>query len=206
VKNIRGIHILLSAISVNGRSPEELARIAVAGGASVIQLREKNMSMDELLPVAKKMRAICRDSIFIVNDRADLAKIIEADGVHLGQDDLPIEYARKILGDKTIIGVTCDSVDDAKKAEQSGANYIGFGHMFPTASKQKNSPPKSVVQLQAVVAAVDIPVIAIGGITAQNVSSIIMAGLGGVAVLGAFSSSENPEEAIKILTEIYHGK
>src|SRR5438105_615961 len=96
-KNIRGIHILLGASPVNGRSAEELARIAVEGGASVIQLREKVMAMDYLLPIAKNMRTICRDITFIVNDHVDLAKIIEADGVHLGQGDLPGEYVREIL-------------------------------------------------------------------------------------------------------------
>src|SRR5438105_53849 len=108
-KNVNGIHILLSGTSVNERSAEDLARIAVSSGASVVQLREKEMPMDELLPIAKKMREICRDITFIINDRADLAKIIEADGVHLGQDDLPIEYAREILGDNSLIGISCGS-------------------------------------------------------------------------------------------------
>jgi thiamine-phosphate pyrophosphorylase len=201
-KNIRGIHILLSASPVNGRSPEELAQIAVDGRASVIQLREKNMPIDELLPIAKEIRSICRDITFIVNDRADLAKIVEADGVHLGQDDLPIEYAREMLGDKAIIGFSCGSLKEAGEAEKKGADYIGFGHMFPTSSKIKISQQKSVEELGAVCNSVVIPVIAIGGITVMNARLLSESNIGGIAVLGAFSQAENPVEVIQSLAKI----
>ena len=201
-KNIQGIHILLSASSVNGRSPEELARIAVEGGASVIQLREKQMPMNELLPIAKRIRAICKDITFIVNDRADLAKIIDADGVHLGQDDLPIEYAREILGKNAIIGISCGSLEEAEEAERNGADYIGFGHMFPTVSKVKTSPPKSLEDLRIISSAMKIPVIAIGGITVDNVVPLFKCGASGIAILSAFSQSKNPKSVIKILSGI----
>jgi len=201
-KNIQGIHILLSASSVNGRSPEELTRIAVDGGASVIQLREKQMPMDELLPIAKKMRAISRDITFIVNDRADLAKIIEADGVHLGQDDLPIEYAREILGDNAIIGISCGSLAEGEEAERNGTDYIGFGHMFPTVSKVKTSSPKSEEELRIISSGMKIPVIVIGGITVDNALPLLKSGADGIAILSAFSQSKNPKSVIKILSDI----
>jgi thiamine-phosphate pyrophosphorylase len=191
-KSVRGIHILLGANSVNGRTSIELVEIAVAGGASVVQLREKEMPMDELLPIAKKIRVICRDITFIVNDRADLAKIIDADGVHLGQDDLPIDYAREILGKSSIIGISCGSVEEAMAAEEAGADYIGFGHMYPTSSKLKMTPQRSLEELQLVWASVKIPVIAIGGISVGNVTPIIKCNVGGVAILSAFSGAEDP--------------
>ena len=200
--NIRGIHILLSASTVNGRSPEELAMIAVEGGASVIQLREKVMPIDLLLPTAKKMRNICKNITFIVNDHADLARLVEADGVHLGQDDLPIKYAREILGDKAIIGISCGSLSEAKEAERKGADYIGFGHLFPTLSKIKSSQPKTLHELDIIIREVSIPVIAIGGITVANASQLFKYNIGGIAILSAFSAAESPASILTELTEI----
>lgn len=202
-KNIRGIHILLSASAVNGHSVEELARIAVEGGASVVQLREKVMPIDELLPIAKRMRVICRDITFIVNDRVDLAYIVEADGVHLGQDDLPIEYAREIFGEQCIIGISCGSLQEAEQAEREGADYIGFGHIYPTSSKIKHTPPKSLEELEKLCSAVSIPVIAIGGITLGNISPVIQCHVGGVAILSAFSQAEDPRHTIHTLENVW---
>src|SRR5436305_1152763 len=149
-KKLKGIHILLSGKGTSKYSPFDLAQIAAEHGATVVQLREKDMPVGELLPIAKKMRAVCRDITFIVNDRADLAKIIEADGVHLGQDDLPIEYAREILGNDSLIGISCGSLPEAQEAERRGADYIGFGHLFPTNSKIKSSGPKTMQELEDV--------------------------------------------------------
>ncbi len=202
-KKLQGVHIILRAIPVNGRGVEELAQIATEVGASVIQLREKHMPMDELLPIAKKLRKICEDITFIVNDRADLAKIIEADGVHLGEDDLPIQYAREILGEKALIGISMGSVEEAIIAEQKGADYIGFGHMYPTTSKIKTTPPKSLQELSDVCAAVTVPVIAIGGITVNNSGEVLRCGIQGIAVISTFSNAENPRSVLhKLLNSI----
>jgi thiamine-phosphate pyrophosphorylase len=202
-KNLLGIHVLLGASTVNGRSAEELSQIAVDSGATVIQIREKEMPMDQLLPIAKKIRAICRDITFIVNDRVDLAKIIDADGVHLGQEDLPIRYAREILGEESIIGMSCGTVEEAIKAEIEGADYIGFGHMYPTLSKFKSTPPKSLKELDQVCSAVKIPVIVIGGITVNNLPQLKACNPGGIAILSAFSNAENPKEALISLRNIF---
>lgn len=202
-KQLHGIHVLLSASPVNGLSSEELARIAVEASASVVQLREKAMPMDELLPIAKKIRKICEDNTFIVNDRVDLAKIIEADGVHLGQDDLPIKNAREILGENAIIGISTGSVHEAIIAEQKGANYIGFGHMYPTASKIKLTPPKSLQELESICSAVSIPVIAIGGITVDNSVDILKCSIGGIALLSAFSNAHDPASVLRRLVQSF---
>lgn len=196
-KKIGGIHILLGASSVGKFSAEDLARIAVDGGASVVQLREKHLPMGELLPIAKRIRAICRDIAFIVNDRADLALILEADGVHVGQDDLPINYARELLGAKSIIGISCGSLEEAISAQESGANYIGFGHMYPTTSKIKTMPPKSLELLKEVCISLSIPAIAIGGITADNQKPVLDCGVAGLAIISAFSEAVDPREEIQ---------
>jgi thiamine-phosphate pyrophosphorylase len=196
-KNIRGIHILLGGSSVNGHSAEDLARIAVEGGASVVQLREKHLPMDVLLPIAKRIRTICRDITFIVNDRADLALILEADGVHLGQDDLPIKYARELLTEKSIIGISCGSLEEALSAQKGGADYIGFGHLFPTSSKIKPAPPRSLEELKEVCSVISIPVIAIGGITLNNQKSVLDCGAAGLAIISAFTEAEDPREGIQ---------
>jgi thiamine-phosphate diphosphorylase len=187
-----GLHILVS-----GERAVELALLGDELGANVIQLRIKESSTNDFLRIAERVRAVVTHATFIVNDRADIAKAVGADGVHLGQNDLAIEHARTILGPNSIIGISTGSVAEARNAEERGANYIGFGHMYPTASKRKETPPKSLVELRAVVAAVSIPVIAIGGITALNAAPLIQSGASGIAVIGAIQHAENPSDAIK---------
>ncbi|MDP4220946.1 MAG: thiamine phosphate synthase [Bacteroidota bacterium] len=199
-KEIRGIHVLLGASAIGKYSVEDLAEIAVRGGAAAIQLREKIMPMDEVLPIAKRIREICNDILFIVNDRADLALLSGADGVHLGQEDLPIVYAREILGEKSVIGISCGSVEEAIRAEKEGAAYIGFGHMYPTSSKIKITNPRTVEELALVCSNVPLPVIAIGGITPENSEPLLELPVGGLAILSAFSQAEDPEKVIATLT------
>ncbi len=117
--------------------------------------------------------------------------------MHLGQDDLPIEEAHKLLGADAIIGVSTSNMEQAIEAERAGANYIGFGHMFPTRSKEKSSAPKLKEELQSVIATVTIPVIAIGGITTSKMDEIVCPGLGGIAVISAVSDAKNPAIVIR---------
>ncbi len=195
MKSIEGLHVILGCNEVARTC--ELARMAEAEGASVIQLREKSRSTSEVLEIADALRNLIRRCVFIVNDRADIAYATGADGVHLGQDDLPIEAARTLLGPNAIIGVSTGTVEEAVQAERSGSQYIGFGHMFPTRSKEKTSLPRTTEELRAVIAAVSIPVIAIGGITSVNMGGIINNGLGGIAVISAIRQAENPAEVIR---------
>src|SRR5439155_14622484 len=119
------------------------------------------------------------------------------DGVHLGQDDLPIEDARALLGPDAILGISTGSIEEAMSADRAGANYIGFGHMFATQSKVKSNEPRNIEELQRIVAAVSIPVIAIGGITTQNLSRVLLPGLGGVAVISAIHEAQDPRSTIR---------
>ena len=195
MKQIEGLHAIIGGLEKARIC--ELARIAEAEGAVVVQLREKTRPTREILAIADALRVILKNTAFIINDRADIALAVGADGVHLGQDDLPISAARALLGDDAIIGVSTCSVDEAIAGERSGANYLGFGHMFATRSKLKTTEPKTIEQLRAVIAAVSIPVIAIGGITMENISHIQEPALGGVAVISAISNAHDPRIVIR---------
>ncbi len=195
MNSLQGLHVIVGGDKIDRTL--ELARIADSEGASVIQLREKSRSDREIFEIAIGLRKIIHRAVFVINDRADIAKASGADGVHLGQDDLPIESARNLLGTNCIIGVSTSNIEQALEAEQKGAHYLGFGHMFPTRSKEKPSQPKSRDELRSVIASVSIPVIAIGGITTLNMEDIICPGLGGIAVISAVSEADNPAAVIR---------
>jgi thiamine-phosphate pyrophosphorylase len=195
MKSVEGLHVLIGGLEKSRMC--ELARIAEGEGAAVVQLREKERGTREVLDIADSLRAILKDTTFIINDRADIALAVGADGVHLGQDDLPIEDARELLGEKAIIGVSTGNLEEALQAERAGANYLGFGHMFATPSKLKINSPRTVEELRSVIAAISIPVIAIGGINESNLEDILTPGLGGVAVISAINSSKDPQSVIR---------
>ncbi len=186
----------------------EIAQLAISGGADVIQFRDKTMSTGEMIETAKKLKKICSKAgvLFIVNDRVDVALVSDADGVHLGKDDIPVKEARKILGRNKIIGATAHSLNEAKKAQKDGADYLGFGHIFTTASKHKETPPVGIDELQKVVNNIHIPVLAIGGIGLDNITEVILTGVHGAAVIGSVVKNENPPKAVKDLRRIIYGK
>lgn len=197
MRELSGLHLI-----VGGDRALEIARIGDELGVAAIQLREKEKPVSHILRLADELRAVIKQAAFIINDRPDIAKAAGADGVHLGQDDLPIPVAREMLGARAIIGVSTGSVEQAVEAHTAGANYLGFGHMYPTASKRKETPPRSLDELKAVVSAVNIPVIAIGGITTENAAPLLAAGASGIAVIGAISNADDPERIIRNLLEI----
>jgi len=158
----------------------------ISGGATVIQVREKASSTLSFLNRAIKMRKIIgKKAFFIVNDRVDIAIASGADGVHLGQEDLPIAFARKIMGEDKIIGISTHSIEQAQKAEKEGADYVAVGPIFSTQTKPNSGPPKGVEIISEVKRKVNIPVVAIGGINRENVGEVIRAGADGVAVISA---------------------
>ena len=171
----------------SGRDHLEIARAALVGGAEMIQLRDKTGSLRELLPQACAIRLLCRShgALFIVNDRLDLALAAEADGAHVGQEDLPAVEARRLLGPNRILGVSTHSVDQALAAREAGADYIGFGPMFPTSTKKTGYSPRGPAILREVRNAVSLPILAIGGITLENVGVVIAAGATAPAVISA---------------------
>ena len=163
---------------------------ALSAGARFIQYRNKSASRKELYEKSLRLVQMTKqkEAVFIVNDHADVAAAVDANGVHLGQEDLPIEHARKVLGNEKIIGVSTHDIDQAVAAQEGGADYIGFGPVFETGTKNAG-PRKGIEQLSLVRKAVSILVIAIGGITLENVADVISSGADGVAVISAILSS-----------------
>lgn len=169
---------------------------ALEGGVDILQLREKNMTANRILKLGKKIKQLCSqyDVTFIINDRVDIAAILEADGVHLGQDDLDVKSARDILGTNAIVGVSTHAPEQALKAVEEGADYIGVGPVFATPTKQGRIP----VGLEYVKWAsenISIPAFAIGGIDLQNVTEVLDFGIKKVAVVRAIINAESPQKA-----------
>lgn len=188
----------------NGLSEADIARRAYEGGADIVQLRMKDSDGKEMLEQALKIRAIADDyaGIFIVNDRVDIAHLSDADGVHLGQSDIPVKYARKVLGDDKIIGASAHNVQEAIEAENKGANYVGVGSIYTTSTKLDAQQGVGIGVISEVRQAVDIPVIAIGGINRGNIQEVIIAGANGVAVVSAVVSQKDITAATQELREM----
>lgn len=185
----------------HGLSHAELARRAVAGGADTIQLRDKRLSGRDLLIVASAIREVTRDAgaLFIVNDRLDVALAAGADGVHLGESDLPIEHARRIAPPGFIIGASVGSVATAVRAGAAGADYVALSPTFSTASKDDAGPGHGLAMLSAIRSAVSLPLVAIGGITPGNVADVIAAGADGIAVISAVVGEDDVTAAARDL-------
>jgi thiamine-phosphate pyrophosphorylase len=192
----------------NKYSHLEIAEMAIKGGADMIQFRDKNISTGELIDIAKKLKQICSKAgvLFIVNDRADAVLVSDADGVHLGSEDIPIKEARKLLGRNKIIGGTAHNIREAIKAQKEGADYLGFGHIYPTFSKNKPAPPVGIAELGKIVSTIKIPVLAIGGIGLENIYEVMKTGVHGAAVIGSVVKSKNPKEAVIELRRIIYGR
>ncbi len=196
---IKGLYAIIDNSLTPSISNIEIARKVLAGGTKIVQLRGKGLSSRELLEQAREVRELARKAgaTFIVNDRADIALLSGADGVHLGQDDLPIDEARKILGKEKIIGISTHSLEQALKAEQEGADYIGFGPVFDTKTKADAEKAKGLQALREVKQRVSMPVIAIGGINLENIGEVIDAGSDGAAVISAIIKAEKIEDATR---------
>ncbi len=171
----------------------EIARQAIEGGASMIQLRDKFAGPHQLLPQARQLAQLCRDRgvRFIVNDRLDLAQAVDADGVHLGQDDLPPRAARPLLGAGKILGVSTHSLEQAVRAAEDGADYLGIGPIFATATKSTGYEPVGCGMIRQLRSRIDLPLLAIGGITPGNVGEVVRAGAAGAAVISAIIGSDD---------------
>ncbi|RJQ30149.1 MAG: thiamine phosphate synthase [Peptococcaceae bacterium] len=165
----------------------EVVGAAIEGGATVVQLREKEMDARRLVETGRGIRELTRRRgvAFIVNDRVDIALAVDADGVHVGPDDLPVPVARRMMGAGKIIGVSAGNVAEARQAEREGANYIGLGSLFGTSTKEDAGAPVGLEMVRRVTAAVSVPVVGIGGVKACNAGEVIRAGAAGVAVVTA---------------------
>lgn len=180
-----------------GRSHVEIVAAAIAGGATSIQYRAKDATTRRMVEEAGALAALCRDHgvPLLVNDRVDIALAVDADGVHLGQDDLPARAARTILGPRRLIGVTAPTPEAALQAERDGADYVGSGPFAATATKEVRRPILGVAGLERIARACRLPVVAIGGIDAMAAAEAVAAGAAGVAVVASVVAARDPRAA-----------
>ena len=183
-------------------------KLALEGGCKWIQLRMKDAAVDEMRPVAVKVQEMCRDygATFIIDDHVDLVKELGADGVHLGKNDMPIDKARLILGKDFIIGGTANTFDDVRKHYANGANYIGCGPFRFTTTKKGLAPVLGLEGYSNIIrkmrqAGINLPVVAIGGITLEDIPRIMLTGVSGIALSGTVLRSENPVEEVRRVIE-----
>ncbi len=186
------------------RSSEDIVAAAVRGGVTCVQLREKHCSTREFVREARSLQPLLRHHKIplIINDRLDVALAIGADGVHLGQSDMHIGDARRLVGEKMIIGISAENLDDAIVAEQEGADYIGISPVFATDTKVDTAAPLGLEGIRRVRRAVNIPLVGIGGINLTNIREIIGAGADGVAVVSAIVSADCPKTAAAELKKL----
>jgi thiamine-phosphate pyrophosphorylase len=198
---LRGLYVIIDPEVASGRDDVKIAREALAGGATMVQLRDKTREKGLQLPVATAIADLCRRSsaLFIVNDHVDLALAASADGVHVGQKDLPVPIVRRLLGADAVIGCSTNNAEEARKAEAEGADYVSVGRLFPTGSKT-DTRPATLDTLRSVKAAVSVPVCAIGGINESNIDDVIAAGADIVSVIAAVVAAPNVREAAGTLT------
>jgi thiamine-phosphate pyrophosphorylase len=195
---MRGCICFITGASGVYGAPEKYVPVILECGIRWIQYREKNKTRSEIFAEALKLRKITRmfEACLVINDHADIALAVDADGVHLGQEDLPLYEARRIMGNR-IIGISTHSVQEAVEAERGGADYVGFGSIFPTLTKDVG-PPKGTGGLSEVKRAVSLPVVALGGIKSDNISSVFESGCECVAISSGLLEGDIKENANKI--------
>lgn len=200
------LYVIVGSAHTAGQPVVSVAQEAIRGGAQIIQLREKELPAKVFFETAWALREVTAKAgvPLIINDRADIAAAVGADGVHLGQEDLPIAAARRILGEQAIIGVSTHSVAEALRAEKEGADYIGFGPVFPTRTKPEYAA-QGLEALQEVLAQVCLPVVAIGGITPANLPAVIKAGAKRIAVASAVASAPDVAASAALLLKMLEG-
>ena len=196
---LRGLYVIIDPAVAPGRDELEIARAALDGGARLIQLRDKTREKGLLLPVTEALQALCRErgALFIVNDHVDLALAVGADGVHVGQKDLPVAAVRR-LAPEMVIGCSTNNAEEARGAEADGADYVSVGRLFPTGSKD-DTRPATTKTLRAVKAAVSLPVCAIGGINESNIDDVLAAGAEMAAVIAAVIAAPDVAAAARRL-------
>ena len=202
-RRVSGLYVILDPQLTAGRDVVNIAQAALRGGASAIQLRDKTHDKGDQLPVARKLQALCQshDAAFIVNDHADLAVACGAHGLHLGQHDLPVAKARRILNPWQFLGTSSALLQEADQAAARAVDYIAVGAMYPTQSKNSTRPAgiQTLRRVRERIAA--IPLVAIGGITLDNVDPVLQAGADGICVIGAVCQAQDPEKAARSLVE-----
>jgi len=179
---------------------------AVAAGVKVVQYRNKSGTTKEMHAEASMLKDICKDILFLINDRMDIALSVGADGVHLGQDDMPYAAARRLLGKQKIIGITVHNIEEAKEAEKMGADYLGISPVFLTSTKFDAGKPAGVSLISEIKKNISIPVVAIGGINLKNAEEVVAAGADGLCAISAVVAADDVAAEIKKFQELFARK
>ncbi len=198
-----GLYVVTGQEFARDRSQLEVVQACISGGAGIIQLREKHWPAARLIEIGRELRRVTREGevLLIVNDRVDLAVALEADGVHIGQQDIPLQLVRKMVCPGMVVGVSAGTSEEAWAAEREGASYLGVGPIFPTETKKDARPPRGLSLLKEIRQATDLPIYAIGGIKIHNVASVIRTGVDGVAVVSAVIGADNITGAARAFVE-----
>jgi thiamine-phosphate pyrophosphorylase len=206
-QRISGLYLVLDTAALGERGPLDVAGQAIEGGARVIQLRDKASAKGQLIALSRQLAEVCARSgtLFVVNDHLDVAIASDADGLHVGQGDLPVDTARRLLPQGKILGCSAATLDEAVHAEEQGADYVAVGRMYPTSSKE-DTRPAGPDTLRRVKHTVSIPVVAIGGINEHNVLQVIDAGADSIAVISAVLGAADVREASRTLAAAIEGE
>jgi thiamine-phosphate pyrophosphorylase len=207
IQKLKGLYVIIDGQWLKGRRHAEVMRAVIRGGAQIIQLREKIMVKRDIVTLARELRHICAEEnvLFFINDYLDVALDCNADGLHIGQEDIPAAAARRLLKPDQLLGVTANTVENALAAQSDGADHIGVGAMFSTSSKED----VHVVGINRIIEirnTVSLPVVAIGGINRTNIGTVLGSGAAAVAVISAVVSADDPEQAARELVNIIKEK
>ncbi len=200
---VRGLYVIIDPEVTGGREPLEIARSAVRGGAKMLQLRDKLRDKGEILPLARDLQALCEanDVLLIVNDHVDLAAAVGSGGVHVGQTDLPVAQARQVLAPQQVLGRSNREIDLLIESQEMGADHVAFGAIYQTTTKSGGRGPQGPERLKEARAVTQVPLVAIGGINAENVAPVIEYGADAVCVTAAVGLAPEPEAAAARLVE-----
>jgi thiamine-phosphate diphosphorylase len=204
---IRGLYVIIDPQVTNGRNPMEVARAAVRGGARMLQLRDKLRDKGEVLPLATELQQLCQANgvALIINDHADLAAVVGSAGVHLGQTDLPVAQARRVLSPRQVLGRSNHEIEELVRSQEMGADHVAFGAIYQTGTKGVGRPPQGIEQLRRAREVTKVPLVAIGGINADNVAPVVAAGADAVCVTAAVGMAPDPEAAAARLVKAITG-
>ena len=200
---VRGLYVIIDPQVTGGREPMDIARAAINGGARMLQLRDKLRDKGESLPLATALQQLCQDNdaMLIINDHVDLAASVGSAGVHVGQTDLPVDQARRVLAPHQVLGRSNREIHLLVESQEMGADHVAFGAIYATTSKGVSRNPQGIEPLRQARAATKVPLVAIGGINAENVAPVVEAGADAICVTAAVGSATDPEGAANRLVE-----
>ena len=205
VERMRGIYVIVDPEHTNNRNVIEVAEAAFNGGASTVQLRDKVSSKRTIVETATKIQKLAHNtgSLFIMNDHADIARIVTSDGLHVGQKDISVEDSRVVLDDRQIVGTSNALVTEAEESERIGADYLAVGAMFPTATKI-DTRPAGLETLTEIRATTSTHIVAIGGINESNLNAVLAAGADSICIASAITKAEDVEATTRNLVKLFH--